>query len=544
MLILCKFADDYIYCSNMKYPIGIQSFDQIIKDGYLYIDKTKLIYDLVKNGKIYFLSRPRRFGKSLLVSTLECYFQGRKELFKGLAIDGLETEWKEYPVFHIDFNGKNFTKEGVLENTLTTFVELQEKVYGRNPLYKTLGDRFSGILKAAHEKTGLRAVVLIDEYDKPLLDVMDLDMFVTVNESKITLEDYNRNTLKGFYSVFKEADEHLQFVLLTGVTKFSQVSVFSGFNQPDDISLSARYDTLLGITEEELHTIFKEQIKEMAVDYELTEDEMKAKLKRQFDGYHFSRRLIGVYNPFSVLRAFNEMWIDDYWFKTGSPTYLVRLLAHSKEHINELVGKYYTTQDFDDYKADVERPLPMIYQSGYLTIKKYKRLTNSYLLDFPNDEVRRGFITLVTSSYLKPKENPGSWVLQVIDAMEEGNLGQLKKLFTSFLASIPYTQRRKDDEREKERYFQYTFYLILRMISSYTIFVEKEQSEGRVDCIVETSKDVYIFEFKLDGSADDAIEQIKGKGYAREYEASDKNVHLIGCNFSSKTGTIEGWKVR
>lgn len=528
----------------MKYPIGIQSFDKIINEGYLYIDKTELIYDLVHNGNIYFLSRPRRFGKSLLVSTLECYFQGRKELFKGLAMEKLETEWKEFPVFHIDFNGKDFTKENELESVLTEFVETQEAIYGKSPFATTLGSRFREILKAAHEKTGLRAVVLIDEYDKPLLDVMDLEMYVTTNESKITLEDYNRNTLKGFYSVFKEADEHLQFVLLTGVTKFSQVSVFSGFNQPDDISLSARYDTLLGITEEELHTVFKEQIKEMAREYEFTEDEMKAKLKRQFDGYHFSRRLIGVYNPFSILRAFNEMWIDDYWFKTGSSTYLVRLLAHDNEHINELVGKYYTTQDFDDYKADVERPLPMIYQSGYLTVKKYKRSTNSYLLDFPNDEVRRGFITLLTSSYLKPKESPSSWVLQVIDTMEEGDVEQLKKLFTSFLASIPYSQRRKDDEREKERYFQYTFYLILRMISSYTIFIEKEQSEGRVDCIVETSNDVYIFEFKLDGSADAAIQQIKDKGYAREYEASPKHIHLIGCNFSSKTGTIDGWEVR
>lgn len=527
----------------MKYPIGIQSFDLIINEGYLYIDKTKLIYDLVHNGKIYFLSRPRRFGKSLLVSTLECYFKGRKDLFKGLAIDGLETEWKEYPVFRIDFNGKNFTDGGELEKTLTGFVETQEAIYGKDPFYDTLGDRFCYVLKAAHEKTGRRAVVLIDEYDKPLLDVLDTGLETIINGHKRKVEDWNREVLKGFYSVFKAADEHLQFVLLTGVTKFSQVSVFSGFNQPDDISLSARYDTLLGVTEEELHTVFKEQIKEMALGYELTEDEMKAKLKRQFDGYHFSRRLIGVYNPFSVLRAFNEMWIDDYWFKTGSPTYLVRLLAHCNENINELVGRYYTPQDFDDYKADVERPLPMIYQNGYLTIKKYKRLTNSYLLDFPNDEVRRGFVTLLTSSYLKPKESPGSWVLQVIDAMESGDLEQIKNLFTSFLASIPYSQRRKDDEREKERYFQYTFYLILRMISSYTIFVEKEQSEGRVDCVIETSNDVYIFEFKLDGSAEAAINQIKDKGYAREYEASRKRIHLIGCDFSSKTGIIDGWKV-
>ncbi len=528
----------------MKYPIGIQSFDKIVNEGYVYIDKTKQIYDLVHNGTIYFLSRPRRFGKSLLVSTLECYFRGRKELFKGLAMEELETEWKEYPVFHLDFNGKNFTVGGELETTLKGFVEAQETVYGKAPYHYTLGDRFGHVLKAAHEKTGQRAVVLIDEYDKPLLDVLDTGIEVTVDGQKRKLEDWNREILKGFYSVFKAADEHLQFVLLTGVTKFSQVSVFSGFNQPDDISLSARYDTLLGITEEELHTVFKEQIKEMAAEYEFTEEEMKAKLKRQFDGYHFSRRMVGVYNPFSILRAFNEMWIDDYWFKTGSPTYLVRLLAHCNENLNELMGRYYPTSQFVDYKADTEAPLPMIYQSGYLTIKKFDRLTNSYLLDFPNDEVRRGFVTMIMASYLKPKEAPDAWVVQVIKAFESRNLEQLKKLFTSFLASIPYSQRRKDDEREKERYFQYTFYLILRMISSYTLFIEKEQSEGRVDCIVETTNDVYIFEFKLDGSAEAAIEQIKARGYAREYEASKKKVHLIGCNFSSKTGTIDGWEVR
>ncbi len=528
----------------MKYPIGIQSFEQIVSDGYIYVDKTQLIYDLVKKGKIYFLSRPRRFGKSLLVSTLECYFKGRKELFKGLAMEELETEWKEYPVFHIDFNGKNFTKEGELENTLIGFVESQEAIYGKAPFHNTLGDRFIHVLKAAHERTKQRAVVLIDEYDKPLLDVLDTNLETTIDGQKRKLDDWNREVLKGFYSVFKAADEHLQFVLLTGVTKFSQVSVFSGFNQPDDISLSARYDTLLGITEEELHTVFKEQIREMAAEYELSEEEMKDKLRRQYDGYHFSRRLMGVYNPFSVLRAFNEMNLDDYWFKTGSPSYLVRLLVHFGENLNELVGKYYPTSQFVDYKADVESPLPMIYQSGYLTIKKVNRLTNSYLLDFPNDEVRNGFVTLVASSYLHPKQSPSSWVIQVVNALEEANLDLLQKLFTSFLASIPYNQRRKDDERERERYFQYTFYLILRMISSYTLFVEKEQSEGRVDCVVETSADIYIFEFKLDGTAQAALEQIQQKGYAREYEASPKRIHLIGCNFSSATGTIDGWEVR
>ena len=528
----------------MKYPIGIQDFEKIIQEGYLYIDKTQMIYDLVHSGNIYFLSRPRRFGKSLLVSTLACYFQGRKDLFEGLAMAQLEKEWKQYPVFRISFGGQNFTESETLKEVLTGFVESQEEIYGKDPYHDTLGSRFAYVLKAAHKKTGNRAVVLVDEYDKPLLDVMDTKLTITIDGKVRELEEWNRELLKGFYSVFKEADPDLQFVLLTGVTKFSQVSVFSGFNQPDDISLSARYDTLLGITEQELHTVFKEQIKEMAACYEFTEEQMKAKLKRQFDGYHFSRMLRGVYNPFSVLRAFKEMWIDDYWFKTGSPTYLVRLLAHFKENLNELTGKYYPTSKFVDYKADVEAPLPMLYQSGYLTIKKFNRLTNSYLLDFPNDEVRNGFVTLVAANYLKPKEDPDAWVIQVVNAMEDGDLEQLKKLFASFLASIPYSQRRHENEREKERYFQYTFYLILRMISSYTVFIEKEQSEGRVDCIVETTNDVYVFEFKLDGSAEAALQQIEDKGYTREYATDKRRIHQIGCNFSSKTGTIDGWEVK
>ena len=527
----------------MKYPIGIQSFEKIIEGGYLYIDKTKYVYDLVHNSSTAFLGRPRRFGKSLLVSTLECYFKARKELFKGLAIDSLETEWKEYPVIRFDFNGNNYTKAGELESTLKGFVDSLEEKYGKDSNAVTLGERFRAILKKAHEKTGLRVVVLIDEYDKPLLDVLDTGLKVTVDGEERLLEDWHRQVLKSFYGVFKGADEDLRFVFLTGVTKFSQVSVFSDLNQLDDISMTIPFEAICGITEEELYEKMGEPIKEMAKANMLSEEEMKHELKLQFDGYHFSPAMTDIYNPFSILNALKYQIIDNYWFRTGTPTYLVRLLAHTNEQMNELTGKYYPTQDFIDYKADVEAPLPMIYQSGYLTVKGYNRRTRSYLLDFPNNEVKMGFTTLLTSSYLKPKDNPGSWVLQVIDAMENGGLEQLKHLFTSFLASIPYSQRRKDDEREKERYFQYTFYLIMRMISSYTVFIEKEQSEGRVDCIVETTHDVYIFEFKLDGSAEEAIQQIKDKGYAREYESDPRRIHKIGCNFSSQTGTIDGWKV-
>lgn len=528
----------------MKYPIGIQSFETIIDEGYVYLDKTGLIYDLVNNGKVYFLSRPRRFGKSLLVSTLKCYFEGRKDLFKGLAIDNLEKDWKQYPVFHLSFGGQNFVEPYTLDKVLEQFVARAEQAYGRDPLALTLTSRFQSALNYAHVKTGLRAVVLIDEYDKPLLDVIDLDISIKNEYGKMSLEDYNRNLLKGFYSVFKEADDDLQFVLLTGVTKFSQVSVFSGFNQPNDISLDEQYEALCGITEEELYTVLADSIKAMAVRYKVSEDEMKNKLKRKFDGYHFSPNMLDIYNPFSILNSLSKKILSDFWFRTGTPTYLVRLLSHFKENINELTGRYYPTSSFVDYRADAEEPLPMIYQSGYLTIKDWNMNTDSYLLDFPNDEVKNGFLTMVTTNYLQPKEPTDAFILQVVNAMETGDCSKLEKLLTSFFASIPYSQRRKDNEREKERYFQYTFYLVLRMISCFTVFIEKEQSEGRVDCIVETPKYIYIFEFKRDGSAIDALEQIERIGYAREYATDNRTIYQIGCNFSSKTGTIDGWEVK
>ena len=527
----------------MKYPIGIQDFESIIKGGYVYVDKTALIYRLVTEGKIYFLSRPRRFGKSLLVSTLDAYFKGIKDLFKGLAIDELEKEWAEYPVFHIDFNGENFSKPDVLEEVIEKFLSDQENIYGKNPNSRTTGDRFKDILKAAHEKTGRRAVVLIDEYDKPLLDVLDTGMTIDIDGNRLLLEEHHRNILKGFYSVFKAADKDLQFVLLTGVTKFSQVSVFSGFNQPADISLDGRYEALCGITTEELHTYFKEPIKTLAQKYKYTEEEMKAFLKKQYDGYHFGENLIDIYNPFSVLNAFSAQKVDDYWFRSGTPSYLVRLLNHSQENMNELTNRYYTTQQFIDYKANVEMPLPMIYQSGYLTVKDCNLRRNTYLLDFPNDEVKNGFISVLANDYLKPRKDVNNWTQDVIDALDEGNLEQFRKLLTSFLADIPYSMRRKEDERERERYFHYTFYLLMRMVSCYTVYTEKQQSEGRVDCIVETPEYIYIFEFKLDGTADEALQQIEDKGYARPYEADKRKLFKIGTVFSSETGTVSEFKV-
>ena len=528
---------------TMKYPIGIQDFEKIITGGYVYVDKTALIHKLVTEGTIYFLSRPRRFGKSLLVSTLKNYYLGKKELFKGLAIEALEKDWLEYPVFHLSFGGENFTMAGALEDKIMDSLGQWEELYGRNPYADEMGSRFKYVLKAAHEKTGRRAVVLIDEYDKPLLDVLDTGYSITIEGEKWLLEDHHREILKGFYSVFKEADEHLQFVLLTGVTKFSQVSVFSGCNQPADISMDPRYETLCGITTEELYQYFDKSIAELADSYGYSIEETKELLRLQYDGYHFGRKLTDIYNPFSLLNVFASQNIQDYWFRSGTPTYLVRLLKHNKENLNDLTGKYYDPSQFVDYKADMEMPLPMIYQSGYLTIKGYNMRQNTFLLDFPNNEVKKGFVTIVANDYLHTKTDAGSWARDIVNALEAGDTEKFRKLLTSFLADIPYTMRRKEDERERERYFHYTFYLLMRMISCYTVYTEKQQSEGRVDCIVETPDYIYIFEFNLDGTADEALAQIEEKGYARPYEADNRPLYKIGVSFSSETGTVSDWKV-
>ena len=520
----------------MIYPIGIQTFDQIIERGFVYVDKTDMVYSLATEGKIYFLSRPRRFGKSLLLSTIRAYFEGKKELFAGLKIDALEHDWHVHRVFHFDFNGVDFTVPGALNRVLNSLLSEWEKEFGMvTDVPSEYGLRFSRILQAAAEQTGRGAVVLVDEYDKPLLDVLEKDS---------ELLEQNRNLLKAFYSVFKLADASLRFVFLTGVTKFSQVSVFSGFNQPKDISMFDKYEALCGITEEELHTRFAEPIREMAASENCTEEEIRQQLKRHYDGYHFSKEMTDIYNPFSVLNAFDSQDIRDFWFASGTPTYLIRLMNHFHEGIDQLSGMYYSQDEFVNYKADTEYPLPMIYQSGYLTIKDYDKRRKTFLLDFPNNEVKNGFLTLVASNYLKIKENVSNLAQDLAFALEDGKLDDFRQMLTSFLAGIPYTMRRKENEPERERYFQYTFYLLLRLMSVYTVLVEKEQSQGRVDGIVETPQYVYIFEFKLDGTAAEALQQIEEKGYARPYEADTRQVVKVGVNFSSKTGTIEEWEVR
>ena len=442
-------------------------------------------------------------------------------------------------MFHLDFNAINFTQPYALDETLKGFIDDAEKKYGIKSSLTQFGLRFNQILEAAHEKTGRRAVVLIDEYDKPLLDVMNTGIPSPVVEGDVkTLEDYNRNILKGFYSVFKLADKHLKFVMLTGVTKFSQVSVFSGFNQPDDISYDGRYDALCGIIKDELLSLFKDQIKELGRVNGMTEEETIARLKYKYDGYHFSENMLDVFNPFSLLNCFQKGKFKDYWFSTGTPTYLVRLLSDNHENVNELAGKYYPPAEFVDYKATKQRPLPMLYQSGYLTIKGYNARRNTYLLEYPNEEVRSGMTSALAADYFGDDSRPSTWLDDVSDSLEAGDLEKFKLQLTAFLSNISYRFQRKDDAMECERHFQYTFYLIMLLLGKYNTYIGKETSQGRIDCILECPDYVYIFEFKLNSTAEVALRQIDEKDYALPYAADNRKIYKVGVSFASETGTV------
>lgn len=514
----------------MRYPISIQTFETIINGNYVYVDKTDLVYRLAQEH-VCFLSRPRRFGKSLLISTMDAYFSGRKELFQGLKMEALEHEWDVYPIFRIDFANGNFSNPDELTLMLEGRVSDWERIYGKDDVYKTLGDRFKYVLEQAAAKTGKKVVVLIDEYDRPLLDVL--------GEAQ---EDKNRNILKNFYATFKAADASLRFVLLTGVTKFSQITVFSGFNQPNDISMDSRYDAICGITEAELHNTFFEAIVVMAKKLGYTVEEMKAELKRQYDGYHFSNALVDVYNPFSIINAFNKLDIDNYWYKSGTPTYLVKLIEGHNINMQKLTSRGYESQYFVDYRADAEEPLAMLYQSGYLTIKSYDKRYREYTLDYPNVEVSKGFVTLMANSYLKKDESEAAyWIVNLDRMLRRGDLNEVRDAFTAFLASIPYEANKDERAKDFETHFQYTFYIIFRLLSCYTTLLEKQNSKGRADIIIESDNDIYIFEFKLDGSAEEALQQIEDKQYALPYLQDKRKLHKIGVNISSSTRTVDGW---
>ena len=389
--------------TNRKLPIGIQSFEKIRNGNYLYVDKTELVYRLAVSEIPYFLSRPRRFGKSLLISTLDAYFQGRKELFQGLAIEKLEHDWLTYPVLHLDLNARKYETEADLEAILNQYLEMWEAVYGDEMKLRAPEERFFYVIRLAWEQTGRQVVVLIDEYDKPLLQAIN-------NEP---LLDAYRRTMKAFYGVLKSTDRYLRFVFLTGVTKFAQVSVFSDLNQLNDISLDYNYATLCGITHKELAENFHPELEQLGQMQSLSLDETFETMVKQYDGYHFHPNREGVFNPFSTLNALEKREFGDYWFQTGTPTFLVELLKKSEYDLRLLIDGVETQASaFTEYRAEQNNPIPLIYQSGYLTIKEYDARFKLYKLEFPNEEVRYGFLNFITKvgvSFNKEERNVGEW---------------------------------------------------------------------------------------------------------------------------------------
>ena len=513
--------------SEKLYPIGIQNFESLRKDGYLYVDKTALIYQLAKRGRYYFLNRPRRFGKSLLISTLEAYFQGKRELFQGLAMEELEKEWLQHPILHLDLNIEKYDSIESLGNILNNALTRWEKIYGDEPSEASFSLRFAGIIRRAHELTGQRVVILVDEYDKPMLQAIN-------NEE---LQREFRNTLKPFYGALKTMDGDIKFALLTGVTKFGKVSVFSDLNNLNDISMDKQYVSLCGMTEEEIHRYFEDDLRRLATAQDMTYEETCTRLKEAYDGYHFRQNSEGIYNPFSVLNTFAKQEFGSYWFETGTPTYLVELLKQNHYNLEQMSHEETNSEVLNSIYAD-ESPIPVIYQSGYLTIKDYDPRFENYILGFPNREVEEGFIKFLMPFYtnVNKVESPFE-IQQFTREIESGQPDAFLRRLQSFFADRPY-----ELIRDLEVHYQNVLFIVFRLVGFY-VKAEYHTSEGRVDLVLQTDRYIYVMEFKLEGSAEEALQQIEAKHYARPFEADSRQLFKIGINFDNNTRNIERWIV-
>ena len=510
------------------YPIGIQNFEEIRKGCYSYVDKTSQVYELVTTGKYYFLSRPRRFGKSLLISTLEAYFEGKKELFEGLAISEPEKEWVKYPVLHLDLNTRNYESKESLFGILNQHLEEWESIYGDEKKDRVLEERFMYVISRAFEKTGKQTVILVDEYDKPLLQAI----------GNPELQEEYRNILKAFYGALKSMDKYIKFAILTGVTKFGKVSVFSDLNNLMDISMDYRYSEICGITEEELYRDFKEDINELGAANGLTEEETKSKLKELYDGYHFNDKCPDIYNPFSLLNTFAKKKFGSYWFETGTPTYLVELLKQNNFSIDELDGIEIDSMMLESIDTTSTNPIPVIYQSGYLTVKDYDKEFDTYILCFPNKEVEKGFVNFLLPFYANVKyDNSGFEIKNFVKDVRSGRIEDFMKRLSTLFADIPY-----EVVRNLEVHYQNIVYMVFKLLGFYAA-VEYHTSEGRIDMVVKTSDYIYVMEFKLNGSAEEALKQINNKHYAQPFENDSRKLIKVGVNFSNETRNIERWVV-
>lgn len=511
------------------YPIGIQNFEDLRRNGYIYVDKTALIHRLVRTGKYYFLGRPRRFGKSLMISTLEAYFQGKRELFKGLDIEKQEKEWTVRPVLHLDLNGQEYKSQQDLEEILNSYLVKWEKLYRCESPETSASLRFSAIIRNAAKQTGQNVAILIDEYDKPLIQAIG-------NEK---LQDQYRNTLKAFYGNLKSCDGYIKFAILTGVTRFSRVSIFSDLNNLNDITMDDKYASLCGITEKELRTDFEPDIRQLAEKMNISFDETCNKLKKLYDGYHFTENGEGMYNPFSLLNTFYRMEPDNYWFATGTPTLLVKMLKQNNYRLSNLTeGVQASSYELNGMENSENNPVPMFFQTGYLTIKDYDKEFKTYTLGFPNEEVKRGFINFLIPNYVNISEHESAF--QIMNFVKEVRAGKIDDFMTrlqSFMADTPY-----ELARQQELHYQNVLYIMFSLLGFYTE-AEYHTSQGRIDMVVKTKEYIYVMEFKLEGSAEEALKQINEKQYATPFAADSRKLYKIGVNFSNKTRNIDKWIV-
>ena len=528
MIAKVRFVSTGKRTRKMLYPIGIQDFENIRRDGYVYVDKTELVYKMANTGKYYFLSRPRRFGKSLLVSTLEAYFSGRRELFDGLAMAELEKEWNQYPVLRLDFSGANYNSEQVLESKLNSFLKFYEQIYSSVSSEPVASIRFDALIQAAYSKTGKPVVILIDEYDKPIVDNLGDD----------ALADTFRKQLQGFYSVMKAKDAYIKFGFLTGVTKIGKLSVFSGLNNLKDISMDARYTDICGISEKDLKKYFGESAKELAEANGLSVEECYAQLAEMYDGYHFCEDSVGVYNPFSLLNTFDSLKFKEYWFETGTPSFLVKMIKETSYDVTRLSGDEVGSSLLTDVNSAFANPIPFLYQAGYLTIKDYDKEYKLYKVGFPNKEVKDGFLNYLLNFYAPVQaESTNALISRMSRDIRNGSAEGFMQKLEALFAKTSY-QIQGDSEKD----FQYAMYIILELMGEY-VEVEKATSNGRIDVLLQTKEYIYIIEIKINDTVDAALQQIEEKAYARRFADDPRKLFKIGVRFSTENRCIDSWKI-
>ena len=521
--------------TTRKYPVGIQTFSRLREEGYLYIDKTDLVWKMTKESPFVFMSRPRRFGKSLLTTTLESYFKGQKELFEGLKIMDLETEWEQYPVIHLDIScAKNKISSAELQRALVLMLKPLAKEFGRDEDELSPGEILSGTIRRAYEQTGKQVVVIIDEYDAPLLEVL---------HEESLLPEFRR-IMQELYQPLKASEAMIRFCFITGITKFSQLSIFSTVNNLTNVSMDAKYAAICGITEEEFATQMAPDIAMLAETYECTPEEMHAKLKQQYDGYRFSEKSPDVYNPFSLLKCFLQQKVANYWFDSGTPSFLIRQMQHFRTDITSIEHIEALATDFDQPTEAMTDALPLLYQSGYLTIKEYDKLTDSFVLSIPNKEVRTGLVSGLIPTYTGlERRSANGFAMKFYRALIKDDLDTAMLEMKAFLAEIPYVEGFKEklkDVKNYEGFYEYTFWLIFNMLNIYAR-TQVKCAGGRIDFVVQMPDTTYVFELKVSGTAQEALDQINSKNYFLPYQTEGRKVVKVGVAFDRETMTVGKW---